>query len=304
MRRTLWRGLAVGLSVLFIALLGSVYWLFYDNGPAATSAYQLDMAAVRREAMSLAGPLPSRVQVEIVSHKSVPHIAMTAGTDWGKVDLVRTSYRVVYPSGSVIIDTAHDEADARRWSFDRFDKRAYARVLEALDRASAIVVTHEHGDHLGGALESPRVAALVPRLLLTGEQLTSPQAPPWPARVPKPKSFAYDQVRAVMPGVVLIKAPGHTPGSQLIYVRRADGREFLFMGDVASMADNVSLLRQRSRYVTRVLGDSKRAPVADELLAIRDAVQRNPALILVPGHDAAAINVLIRRGLLELGFRF
>ena len=303
MRSRFWRMLAIVAGVLLVLLIGATYWLFYNNGPAPTSAYRLNLAEVRKAAASLPGSLPSRIEVEVVSHDEVPHIAMTAGTDWSKVDLIRTSYRVVYPDGSVIIDVAHDEADARSFGFDRFDRGAYARVLRALGQASAIVVTHEHGDHLAGALESPNLALLLPRLILTREQLASPQAPPWPAGTPKPKPLIYATLHVIRPGVVLIKAPGHTPGSQMIYVQRADGREFLFMGDVSSMADNVRLLRQRSRYVTSVLGNSDRAPVADELLAIRQAAQRDPDLVLVPGHDAAAIDALVRRKLLVPGFR-
>lgn len=195
---------------LLPVLLGALYWLFYNTGPAPTGAYRLGMAAVRREAMSLLGPLPSRVEVEAVSHDAVPHIAMTSGSDWGQVELVRASYRVVYPDSSVVIDAAHDEADARRWDFDRFDRGAYARVLRALAHARAIVVTHEHGDHLAGALESPALTAIVPRLLLTREQLASPEGPPWPTCVLKPKTLVVGAIHTVAPGVSLIKAPGHT----------------------------------------------------------------------------------------------
>ena len=107
-----------------------------------------------------------------------------------------------------------------------------------------------------------------------------------------------------MDGVVLIKAPGHTPGSQMIYVHQADGREFLFMGDVASMLDNVRLQQQRSRYVTSRISGDDRAAVAAQLQAIAQTSRENPALILVPGHDAATIERLTQRGLLVRGFRF
>lgn len=150
MRGRLLRGAAITVGVLLMVFAAAIYWLFYNNGPAPTSAYRLDMTAVRREAASRPGPLPSRIEVEVVSHDAVPHIAMAAGTDWGKVDLIRTSYRAVYPDGSIVVDAAHDEADARRFGFDRFDRGAFARVLRALSKASAIVVTHEHGDHLAG----------------------------------------------------------------------------------------------------------------------------------------------------------
>lgn len=71
----------MGSGVPLVVLASAVYWLFYNKGPAATSAYQIDMGAVRKKAASLRGALPSRVEVEVVSHKTVPRIAPTGGTD-------------------------------------------------------------------------------------------------------------------------------------------------------------------------------------------------------------------------------
>ncbi len=250
-RARLIRGFAIITAVLLFLLAGAVYWLFYNNGPSPSAPYHLDMAAVRAEAGRLRGLGPDHIEFEIVSHDAVPRIAMVGGTGWRKVDLVRVSYRVVYPNQSIIIDTGYDEAAARRYGADRFDRAARTRVLRGLDEADRIVVTHEHDDHLGGALTSPHLPRLLPKLLLTRAQIGSSQTAPWPAQVKdRPKPFDYPVMRAIAPGMVLINAPGDTPGSQLIYVRQANGREYLFMGDVASMQDNVRLHHQRSRYVT------------------------------------------------------
>jgi glyoxylase-like metal-dependent hydrolase (beta-lactamase superfamily II) len=303
--RKLKRGLAITILLLLCALTGSVYWLFYDTGPSPRAPYRLDLAAVRAAATRIPGALPTRIELEIVSHDAVPRIAMVGRSGWGKIVLVRASYRVVFPVRSVIIDTGYDEQAARSVGADRFDRAAYRRVMRGLDGASLIVVTHEHGDHLGGALTSPHLAQFLPRLLLTRAQADSRQAPPWLASIKaRLRPFDYDEIDAVAPGIVLIKAPGHTPGSQMVYVRRADGREFLFMGDVASMLDNVRLQRQRSRYVTSFISGDDRAAVAAQLQAL-DAVSRaNPALILVPGHDGKTIEALAARGLLGRQFHF
>ena len=111
---------------------------------------------------------------------------------------------------------------------------------------------------------SRHLAALLPHLFLTGEQLDSPHGPPWPSGTPKSRAVRYQCLFVVALGVVLIKAPGHTPGSQLVYVCRADGRKYLFMGDTVSMADNIRLRSQRLRFVTSVRGNSNRQQVADE----------------------------------------
>jgi len=303
-RRRLARWLAITVVGLFCLAGGAVYWLFYDTGPAPRAPYALDLQAIRAAALSVPGSLPTHIELEIVSHDAVPRTAMVSGTDWSKIDLARASYRVVSPDRSVIVDTGYDEANARASGADRYDRAAYRRVLGGLDRASAIVVTHEHGDHLGGVLTSPNLMRNLPHLLLTRAQANSPAAPRWPAAARAAlRPFDYASIRAVAPGIVLIRAPGHTPGSQMIYVRQADGHEFLFMGDVASMLDNVRLQHQRSRYVTWLISGDDRAAVAAELRAIAAVSRANPGLILVPGHDGAAIDALAARGLLVRRFR-
>ncbi|MEG3146765.1 MBL fold metallo-hydrolase [Sphingomonas sp. RT2P30] len=303
--KKLWRGIAVTILLLLSVLAVSVYWLFYDTGPSPRAPYRLDLAAVRAAALRVPGPQPSRIEYEIVSHDAVPRIAMVGRTGWNKIDLVRASYRAVFPDRAIIIDTGYDEQAARNVGADRFDRAAYRRVMRGLDGASLIVVTHEHGDHLGGALTSPHLAQFLPRLLLTRAQADSPQAPPWPASLKaRLRPFDYPAIAAIAPGIVLIKAPGHTPGSQMVYVHEADGREFLFLGDAASMADNVHLRHQRSRYVTTFISGDDRAAVAAQLQAIAAVGRENPALILVPGHDGATIEALAAQGVLERNFRF
>ena len=91
---------------------------------------------------------------------------------------------------------------------------------------------------------------------------------------------------AVAPGVVVIPAPSsHTPGSQLIYVRLANGRELLFAGDNSSFAQNWQELRGRSRLVETWFAPENRAEVFAWLKTIRALKAQAPSLVVVPGHD-------------------
>lgn len=238
-----------------------------------------------------------------MAQRDAPRIAMVSGTDWRTARFAMASYRIVFPNRTVVIDTAYDRRAADQAGAHLFDRAAYARVLRALGRANMILFTHEHADHVGGALTSPCLAALASKMMMTPEQFAGPEMPSWPGGIPKPPLLAYAEVRAIAPGMVLIKARGHTEGSQMVYVRLANGREYLFTGDLASMIDNVRLLRQRSRYVTTFRSRDDRPAVAAQLAALRRASLADPALTLVPGHDAGEIERLVGSGLLERRFR-
>lgn len=101
---------------------------------------------------------------------------------------------------------------------------------------------------------------------------------------------------------MLIKAPGHTPGSQLVFVALADGREYLFAGDVGWSLANFGQARGRPRLTGELALHEERGAVLAQLRAINALMAAEPGLIVVPGHDLDFVRGAVARGNLTEGF--
>lgn len=294
------------LVTLIAALAALYYWAAVDSRMPEDAGFDLDIAQIRALADTVPGAQPVQIRYEHVLSFEFPRAMAVAGDDWSGVDIPVYAFQVVYPDRSVIIDTAMERAAAKpEFMVPFYDDTAYQRMQQAIDKASLIVITHEHMDHLGGIAAHPNVAALLPVLKLTDEQRAHPERV-WPATLPdgifdNSKPFQYERYHAVAPGMVLIKAPGHTPGSQMVYVRLADGREVLFLGDVVWKLRNIETQRERPRWSTAMIREDRHA-VFGQIKALHALSQAQPGIEIVPGHDGPVIEELRSAGLLQPGF--
>ncbi|MDP2122951.1 MAG: MBL fold metallo-hydrolase [Parvibaculum sp.] len=300
LRRTL-----ITLAALVVVAGAAYYWLIVESRMPSDADFPLDINQVRRAVAAVPGDKPGSIEVELIGSFQFPATAIVAGDGWGMRDMPVYSFRLVYPSTSILIDTALNE-ELGGGNLVTFDAEAYARMEAAMTSASLIVITHEHMDHIGGLTVHPDLAAILPSAMLTREQVANP-ALSLPARFPDDaldgyEPLDYDQYRVIAPGVALIKAPGHTPGSQMVYVQKANGEELLFLGDVAWHYRNIEVLRERARLVTQFFLKEDRTAVFGQLAALHRLHEAEPDIALVPGHDGGIVDGMLESGILTHGF--
>ena len=86
-------------------------------------------------------------------------------------------------------------------------------------------------------------------------------------------------------------------------MQREDGRELLFVGDIAWRMRNIETGKGRPRLVSDLLLREARDTVFEELNMLKALHEAEPDLLIVPGHDIEAVDALIASGAMVAGFK-
>jgi hypothetical protein len=87
--------------------------------------------------------------------------------------------------------------------------------------------------------------------------------------------------------IVVVPAPGHTPGSAIIFVTLSNGARYAFVGDLVWQLEGITLREQRS-WLIRQFADLDAAGTRQNLMRMIAIKERLPDLIIVPAHDMRA----------------
>jgi glyoxylase-like metal-dependent hydrolase (beta-lactamase superfamily II) len=265
---------------------------------------------VRAAARAVPGELPHSLRYLKFAEFRTPLSGAVAGAADDIVEGAYTVFQVRYPSGWIMVDAGVDREVETDTTVTIHQDR-YQRVQDALRGASLIVVTHEHHDHVAGVIHTPARDTLAPKTILTRAQVQT-LLRPLPGRVPLGSSplthltnrdaakyivIDYERLYPVAPGMVLIKAPGHTAGSQMVYVLLASGQELLLVGDIAWFMAGIERRLQKPLAVSREMGEDRSALQAQ--LNWLSGLSKRQHITLVTCHDEAWLRSLVRQGILK-----
>lgn len=292
------------MRAVLCAGLFSVFLLFGEQNvtavetdsliPHESELYPEDLLQrVRETAQTIPGELPQSINFVKVAESHRTYAAVIEGGSEDPFISARTAFQVVYPEGTIMLDSGMDEEVHRFYGFGRDEpywQNVNDEIQAALRRAQLILITHEHGDHIAGVIRSDYRNELAAKTILTKNQVRTlslaPQLPEIMLTPERARDYIvvdYELLLPVAPGIVLIKAPGHTHGHQMIYVRTQDDAEFLFIGDIGWTLDNITEQKLRpAGTIARVREDPQ---ALTHQMAWIKGVMDNDDVIVIPAHD-------------------
>jgi N-acyl homoserine lactone hydrolase len=160
----------------------------------------------------------------------------------------------------------------------------------------AVILTHAHYDHVSGLADFPPevevwVAPGEKRFIERDDDLTDVA-----------RSFGLGRYKEIAfvggpylgfhrsldvfgdGSVVLVEAPGHTPGSVVAFVNLPDGKRYALIGDTAWQTDGVDHPAEKS-WLIRWMTDDDRDDTQQMLIRLHLIKAAMPDLIIVPAHD-------------------
>ena len=282
-------GLIIVLGVLF-------WWLLLSGSNAPNSSPGVcDLADWRSKASASVDTLPSAIRILEVGKDTAPPFAAQAGRFGAPVAMSYNAVEIVYPDRTIIVGGAVDRPTAEGMALSKtewvFSDAAYDALAAAMLSAEQVLMTHEHLDHVMAIARHPDPQALAQNLVLNAPQVDAlplfADGTLDPALVALEPGLSGD-VTPIAPGVVVAPAAGHTPGSQVVFIRLQNGEEILLIGDIVWNMGAIEALKTRpvlTQYMVFSPNYEDRSAVASQVRALHDMIADHPELTVLPAHD-------------------
>jgi hypothetical protein len=259
------------LTVLMLLLVIGIpyYWFLLDNTAPEAQPQPISISQLRSLATVRGKAAPARIRFERITSQTLMGNRVAAGMGLRGIRLHTLSYMIDYGDAPpVLIGAGMTPKDAARFEHRTYSAKAQARVTRALLQSHALIPLSLAPEQLGGLrmIDGTRQAKALDAKL-AGQQETDRKGVPY----------------RVAPGVVVIPTPHIGSGARMVYARLADGREYLFAGDISPIKANWYRLRLPARFVTDLGRREDRRAMRSWLLTIRHLTKQAPGLIVVPG---------------------
>lgn len=294
------------LLVLIIAGLGALAWTF--------TAAKLEFTPLAAESLPPASP-PADMTISALptgSMESKAFFAFRGGGYGDKRDFTMTAFLVHHPKGDLLFDAGfgrklEEHTKTMPWLMRQIttytgghpvgDQMASSGYRT--DNLAGVVLTHAHWDHVSG-LDSlpPNVSVWVSH----AERSFISSRTPMTALINSFENVNYKEYRfdggpyLGFPSsfdvwgdgsIVLVPAPGHTPGSIIVFINLPSGNRYALLGDLVWQSEGVDLPAERPWLSRRLVRESD-DEVRENITRIAAIHKRFPEIRMIPAHDSRA----------------
>jgi glyoxylase-like metal-dependent hydrolase (beta-lactamase superfamily II) len=84
--------------------------------------------------------------------------------------------------------------------------------------------------------------------------------------------------------IVIVPAPGHTPGSVIVFLALPSGKRYAMVGDIVWQREGITEREERP-WLWRMLADADPEGVRTNILRMAAIAARFPEMVIVPAHD-------------------